>query len=76
MRKKLTITIDEQVYDGLHRVIGRGRISRFVERLARPHVVAVDLDASYREMAADKAREAEAEDWAEALIGDSADDSR
>ncbi len=76
MRKKLTITIDEQVYDVLHRVIGRGRISRFVELLARPHVVAVDLEAAYREMAADKVREAEAEDWAEALIGDSADKSR
>ena len=27
MQKKLTITIDEEVYEGLHRIIGRGRIS-------------------------------------------------
>nr|NIO71365.1 addiction module antitoxin [Anaerolineae bacterium] len=38
MQKKLTITIDEQVYEGLHAVIGRGRISRFIEDLVRPYV--------------------------------------
>ena len=27
MRKKLTITLDERVYDGLHTVIGRRRIN-------------------------------------------------
>jgi len=36
MQKKLTITIDEQVYEGLHAVIGRRRISRFIEDLVRP----------------------------------------
>ncbi len=76
MRKKLTIMIDQEVYEGLHRVVGRGRIGRFVERLARPHVVKADLEAAYREMAADEAREAEAEEWAEALVGDVADDPR
>ncbi len=34
MRKKLTITVDEEVYDGLHRVIGRRHISRFLNELA------------------------------------------
>ena len=29
MAKKLTITVDADVYDGLHSVIGRRRISRF-----------------------------------------------
>ncbi len=76
MRKKLTIMIDQEVYEGLHRVVGRGRIGRFVERLARPHVVKADLEAGYREMAADEAREAEAREWSEALIGDVADDPR
>ena len=28
MRKKLTITVNEAVYDGLYRTIGPGRISR------------------------------------------------
>jgi hypothetical protein len=70
MQKKLTITIDEAVYNGLHRVIGRRRISRFLEDLARPHVVSRDLEAAYQEMAQDEAREAEALTWSEGLIGD------
>jgi hypothetical protein len=70
MPKKLTITVEAEVYDGLHRVIGRRRISRFLNDLARPHVTGRDLAAGYAAMAADKAREEEAEDWAEALIGD------
>ena len=76
MRKKLTITLDEQVYEGLHQVIGRRRISRFIEDLVRPHVVSPDLKAAYMEMAADEERETEALEWAEATIGDVADDSR
>ncbi len=31
MRKKLSITVDEQVYAALHQVIGRHKISRFIE---------------------------------------------
>jgi len=38
MQKKLTITIDEKVYDRLYTVIGRRRISRFIEDLVCPHV--------------------------------------
>jgi hypothetical protein len=76
MQKKLTITIDEEVYRGLHAVIGRGRISRFLEDLARPHVVSRELEAAYQEMAGDEVREAEAEEWAEGLIGDVADATR
>ncbi|MCC7354690.1 MAG: addiction module antitoxin [Anaerolineae bacterium] len=70
MQKKLTITIDEQVYEGLHTVIGPRRISQFIEDLVRPHVLARDLDAAYKEMAQDEAREAEALTWAETTVGD------
>jgi predicted CopG family antitoxin len=76
MRKKLTITIDEQVYEGLHEVVGRQRISRFIEDLVRPHVMSPDLEAAYMDMAKDEAREAEALEWAEATIGDVADEAR
>lgn len=76
MRKKLTITIDESVYEGLHAVVGRRRISRFVEDLVRPYVVHQDLDAAYRDMAQDEEREAEALEWAEATIGDVSDEAR
>ena len=51
VRKKLTITVDEEVYEGPHRVVGRRRISRFLSALARPHVVQDDLEAGYRAMA-------------------------
>lgn len=65
MQKKLTITIDEQVYDRLYKVIGRRHISRFIESLVRPHVISADLDSGYRQMSEDEVREAEALEWAE-----------
>lgn len=70
MQKKLTITVDSKVYEGLHSVIGRGNISQFLERLARPYVLNKDLAASYREMANDSEREAEASEWIENLAQD------
>lgn len=76
MQKKLTITLDDRVYKGLHAVVGRGRISRFIESLIRPHVVGKDLEMAYRQMAQDEAREAEALEWAEAMLGDVADEAR
>ncbi len=74
MQKKLTITVDEQVYKGLHRVVGRRRISRFIESLVRPHVMREDLVAAYRDMADDEARENEALEWAEATVMDVGDE--
>ena len=74
--KKLTITIDDEVYEGLYRRVGRRKISRFLEELARPHVVNTHLEAAYREMASDEAREAAASTWSEGLIGDVADEPR
>ncbi|MDQ2800139.1 MAG: addiction module antitoxin, partial [Armatimonadota bacterium] len=68
MQKKLTITLDEQVYQGLHHVIGRRRISRFIESVVRPHVIGQDLEEAYRQMAADERREAEALKWSEAML--------
>lgn len=72
MQKKLTITIDEEVYTGLHRVIGPRKISRFVEDLVRPHVVRQELDSAYESMSRDRVRENEAKEWADATLGDHA----
>lgn len=72
LQKKLTITIDETVYNGLYRVIGPRKISAFIEDLVRPHVT--DLDDAYREMAADEARECDAVEWVESLGGESWDE--
>ena len=65
MQKKLTVTIDEEVYEGLREVIGPRKISRFIEDLVRPHVTKKDIYAAYKEMAADEVRESEALEWAE-----------
>lgn len=70
MQRRMTITMDEAVYEGLVRVVGRRKISAFIENLARPHVVGEELSAGYQAMAQDTAREQEALDWSEALIGD------
>lgn len=76
MQKKLTITVDETVYDGLYRVVGPRRISRFIEDLVRPHLIDENLASAYAEMAADEHREAEAEAWSESLLTDVADEAR
>ena len=76
MQKKLTITIDERVYAGLHTVVGRRRISRFIESLVRPHVIGKDLEVAYKQMAQEEVREAEALEWAEATVRDVADETR
>ncbi len=69
MHRKLTITLTEEVYEGLRRHVGRGHISGFIEVLVRPHVVDdAECEAAYREMAADTAREREALEWSEAAL--------
>jgi siroheme synthase (precorrin-2 oxidase/ferrochelatase) len=67
----MTITMDEAVYEGLVRVVGRRKISGFLESLARPHVVTDELAEGYKAMGQDEQREQEALAWSEALIGDS-----
>ena len=76
MSKKLTISIDDATYAGLHAIVGRGNISRFIERIARPYLFEGALEESYRAMAADSAREAEAKEWIEALTSDSLHETR
>jgi len=66
----MTITLDEAVYDGLYRTIGKRQMSQFIEDLLRPHVLDTALDEGYRAMAADTARETEAGEWANALAKD------
>ena len=70
MQKKLTLTIDEDVYEGLRKTIGPRRISKFIEELVRPHVVHPNLESAYAEMARDERREKEAVEWAEITFKD------
>lgn len=76
MQKKLTITVDERVYDGLYKVVGRRRISRFIEDLVRPHVLRKDLESAYQQIAREEERETEALEWSESTVVDVSDDQR
>ena len=76
MQKRMTITLDETVYDGLMRVVGRGKVSQFLESLARPHVLDASMDDGYRAMSNDTQREAEASEWINGLIVDTANAAR
>ena len=76
MHRRMTITLDEEVYEGLYRTVGKRRMSQFIEDLLRPHVVDTLLDDGYRAMATDTARESEAMEWCNALAGDMADAAR
>jgi hypothetical protein len=68
MQKKLTITIDEMVYRNLHVVIGRRKISKFIENLVKPYIKDTGLKLVYQEMNKDIIREKEATEWTEGLI--------
>ena len=76
MQKKLTITVHEEVYAGLRKVIGPRKISRFIENLVRPHVVKAKLESAYKQMAEDEAREAQAVEWSEGTVGDVSHEAR
>jgi hypothetical protein len=76
MSKKLTITVDDDVYAGLYSRIGRRRISRFLNDLARPHVSVLDLEEGYKAMAADEEYEREALEWIEGVAAEIVDDPR
>jgi hypothetical protein len=70
MHTRMTIMLDEAVYDGLYCTIGKRRMSQFIEDLLRPHVLDTSLDEGYRAMAADAARETAAQAWGDALAKD------
>ena len=76
MQRKMTITLDEAVYEGLHRMVGRQKMSQFIENLVRSHVADTSLDDGYQAMAADKDRETEALEWCNAIARDMADAAR
>ena len=54
MQKKLTLTVDVEVYEGLRKIIGPRKISKFIEDLVRPHVVRPNLESAYAKMAKEK----------------------
>jgi hypothetical protein len=76
MPRKLTVLLDERVYERLHAMAGKRRVGRLIEQLVRDRLLHEDLDGEYAAMAADERRESEAFDWAEATLQDVADETR
>jgi predicted CopG family antitoxin len=68
MQKKLTISIEENIYNNLYLVIGKRKISKFIENLIKPYITKDDIKLAYQEMAKDQQREKEAREWEEGLI--------
>ena len=75
MPHQITITVSDEVYQGLQTVAGGRAISEFIEELTRPIVTESFLEAAYRDMILDGDREREATEWVEGLIQDSASGS-
>ena len=76
MHRKMTITLDAAVYEGLWRTVGKRGMSQFIEDLLRPHVLDAALDDGYKAMATDTLRESEALEWSNALSKDMAHEVR
>ena len=70
MQKKLTLTIDQEIYEALHRRIGPRKISGFIESVVRPLVIEDDLEDGYRQLAADEQSEREAKEWMDGTFED------
>lgn len=75
MPRKLTILLDDQIYERLHASAGRRRVGRYVEQLVRDRLLHEDLDGAYAALAADEQREADALAWAEATLEDVDDEA-
>jgi predicted CopG family antitoxin len=70
MTKKLTITVSDEVYRGLHRRVGRRKISRLIDGLAREHLRAKPLAQEYADAAADENADRDALEWIEPGVGE------
>jgi predicted CopG family antitoxin len=75
MARKLTILLDDEVYERLHAAAGKRRVGRYVEALVRDRL-RDELESAYAAMAREEAREADAFDWAEATLEDVSDETR
>jgi hypothetical protein len=67
MRRKLTIAMSGEVYRAMQARVGPREISRFIEDLVRPQVVAErSLEQEYLEAANDLSAERDTDEWIEA----------
>jgi hypothetical protein len=67
-KKKLTIMLDSQVYEGIKNKVGSRGIGAYLSLLARPHVLTDTLQEGYKAMALDKKYNEEAFEWIEGTL--------
>jgi hypothetical protein len=75
MQKKLTLSIDAEIYEALHKVAGKRKIGRFIEKIVRPHITSLELALAGKELIQDGKQESEALLWAGTTVGDSGNEA-
>ncbi len=63
MRKKLTLSIDPELYDSLYRTVGQRNISSFIEDCIRPILLSHNLRQAYKDMSQEEERRRNAAEW-------------
>ena len=67
-KKKVTLMLDAEVYEGLREKVGGRGLGAYISQLVRPHVLTKDLEAGYKAMAVDEAYNQEAREWIEGTL--------
>jgi metal-responsive CopG/Arc/MetJ family transcriptional regulator len=75
MHHRMTITLEESVYQNLKRMVAPRHRSQFIEDAIRPLVSDAELEADYAALAADEKQNAEASEWMNGLIKDMPDET-
>jgi hypothetical protein len=75
MQKKLTLSIDAEIYEALHKVAGKRKIGRFIEKIVRPHITLQGLAQAGNQLIQYEKLESEALLWAGTTVGDSGDEA-
>ena len=71
MSKRVNLYIqDEVLWENFTNLVGRGNISKWIENMIKPLVDKSNLANSYKDMAKDKEREEEANDWVNGTFAD------
>jgi hypothetical protein len=75
MQKKLTLSIDAELYEALHKVAGKRKIGRFIEKIVRPHITLQGLAQAGNQLIQDEKLESEDLLWAGTTVGNSGDEA-
>jgi hypothetical protein len=54
MQKKLTLSVNAEIYEALHKMAGKRKIGRFIENLVRPYIASDGLQERTAQDAAQK----------------------